>query len=206
MATISADSVQAKRVRLRKRARNSGSRSTRSSSAALSVCMRFASPRDAVSGAGTGLSRFWGQLNRSAAWRKPFVGGGSKEKENWRPRPESNRRARICSPLRHHSATWPLAHAHRLRHAKGTGGVRNVPFCIPHLRARDASIIEANASTSEPLQVLISGGRREWGDRDGRAAPDGAAQGGGSGGQARWICALSRRARPARALAGQGIR
>src|SRR5262245_30909182 len=26
----------------------------------------------------------------------------------WRPRPESNRRARICSPLRHHSATWPI--------------------------------------------------------------------------------------------------
>ena len=26
----------------------------------------------------------------------------------WRPRPESNRGIRICSPLRHHSATWPL--------------------------------------------------------------------------------------------------
>src|SRR5262245_48725396 len=26
----------------------------------------------------------------------------------WRPRPESNRGARICSPLRHHSATWPV--------------------------------------------------------------------------------------------------
>ena len=25
----------------------------------------------------------------------------------WRPRPELNRGARICSPLRHHSATWP---------------------------------------------------------------------------------------------------
>ena len=25
----------------------------------------------------------------------------------WRPRPESNRCARICSPLRNHSATWP---------------------------------------------------------------------------------------------------
>ena len=25
----------------------------------------------------------------------------------WRPGPESNRRARICSPLRHHSATGP---------------------------------------------------------------------------------------------------
>jgi hypothetical protein len=27
--------------------------------------------------------------------------------EGWRPRPESNRGARICSPLRHHSATRP---------------------------------------------------------------------------------------------------
>src|SRR4249919_3346565 len=26
----------------------------------------------------------------------------------WRPRPESNRGARICSPLRNHSATWPI--------------------------------------------------------------------------------------------------
>src|SRR5665648_848661 len=26
----------------------------------------------------------------------------------WRPRPESNRGARIFSPLRHHSATWPI--------------------------------------------------------------------------------------------------
>src|SRR5262249_17825037 len=27
--------------------------------------------------------------------------------EGWRPRPELNRGTRICSPLRHHSATWP---------------------------------------------------------------------------------------------------
>jgi|GEM_PF-4099193 hypothetical protein len=27
---------------------------------------------------------------------------------SWRPEPESNRRARICSPLRHHSAIGPL--------------------------------------------------------------------------------------------------
>jgi protein-L-isoaspartate(D-aspartate) O-methyltransferase len=31
--------------------------------------------------------------------------------EIWRPRPESNRRIRICSPLRHHSATWPIPRA-----------------------------------------------------------------------------------------------
>lgn len=29
--------------------------------------------------------------------------------ENWRPRPESNRGTRICSPLRNHSATRPWA-------------------------------------------------------------------------------------------------
>lgn len=28
-------------------------------------------------------------------------------KKVWRPRPELNRGTRICSPLRHHSATWP---------------------------------------------------------------------------------------------------
>ncbi len=27
--------------------------------------------------------------------------------KQWRPRPESNRGARICNPLRHHSATGP---------------------------------------------------------------------------------------------------
>src|SRR3954471_18593959 len=30
-----------------------------------------------------------------------------KRREGWRPRPELNRGTRICSPLRHHSATWP---------------------------------------------------------------------------------------------------
>ena len=33
--------------------------------------------------------------------------------KSWRPRPESNRGARICSPLRHHSATWPSARRRR---------------------------------------------------------------------------------------------
>jgi hypothetical protein len=35
--------------------------------------------------------------------------GGVGSGENWRPRPESNRCTRICSPLRHHSATWPVS-------------------------------------------------------------------------------------------------
>ncbi len=30
-----------------------------------------------------------------------------RKQETWRPRPESNRGIRICSPLRHHSATRP---------------------------------------------------------------------------------------------------
>ena len=32
---------------------------------------------------------------------------GAETAKLWRPRPESNRGARICSPLRNHSATWP---------------------------------------------------------------------------------------------------
>jgi hypothetical protein len=30
-------------------------------------------------------------------------------RESWRPRPELNRGARFCRPLRNHSATWPCA-------------------------------------------------------------------------------------------------
>lgn len=45
--------------------------------------------------------------------------------ENWRPRPESNRGARICSPLRNHSATRPRASV-RAGHSIGwrTSGVK----------------------------------------------------------------------------------
>ena len=53
-------------------------------------------------------------FQRSLMWR-PGRGGKcpgfarrSVSEGGWRPRPESNRRARICSPLRNHSATWPL--------------------------------------------------------------------------------------------------
>ena len=38
----------------------------------------------------------------------------------WRPEPESNRRARICNPLRHHSAIGPHA---KLPHPYGMGRV-----------------------------------------------------------------------------------
>src|SRR5690242_3804980 len=40
----------------------------------------------------------------------------------WRPRPELNRGTRICSPLRHHSATWPLASLYRTRRQRTTQG------------------------------------------------------------------------------------
>jgi hypothetical protein len=54
-------------------------------------------------------------LQSMNAGRKPGLGADAAGKSRppalrpgeWRPRPESNRRARICSPLRNHSATWP---------------------------------------------------------------------------------------------------
>ncbi len=44
-----------------------------------------------------------------AARQAPTVEGERCWKRRWRPRPESNRGARICNPLRHHSATRPQA-------------------------------------------------------------------------------------------------
>jgi hypothetical protein len=49
----------------------------------------------------------------------------------WRPRPESNRGARICSPLRNHSATRPSG-AYRERDGCSIASVppkSNSPFC-----------------------------------------------------------------------------
>jgi hypothetical protein len=49
-----------------------------------------------------------GPLKRDdAGLRDRLIGFVSLVDVNWRPRPESNRGARICNPLRHHSATWP---------------------------------------------------------------------------------------------------
>ena len=48
---------------------------------------------------------------RSRGNKKPAIGGfklGVQRAAQWRPRSESNRRTRICSPLHDHSATWPL--------------------------------------------------------------------------------------------------
>ena len=64
--------------------------------------------------------RLYGTVERAAGQlqgNRPVVPAGSKSKnsmnskENWRPRPESNRDRRICSPLRNHSATRPRPHA-----------------------------------------------------------------------------------------------
>ena len=40
-------------------------------------------------------------------WLVMWLAEANLGSEDWRPRPELNRGTRICSPLRHHSATWP---------------------------------------------------------------------------------------------------
>ena len=45
----------------------------------------------------------------------------------WRPEPESNRRIRICSPLRHHSAIGPRAER-RGRYVAGRAGCWTAPL------------------------------------------------------------------------------
>ena len=39
----------------------------------------------------------------------------------WRPRPESNRGTRLCRPLRHHSATWPISRRDAVTYRKQGG-------------------------------------------------------------------------------------
>ena len=50
----------------------------------------------------------------------------------WRPRPDSNRGERICSPLRHHSATWTIAKLFSLgidqQQPVPTSGVATLPL------------------------------------------------------------------------------
>ena len=49
---------------------------------------------------------------KTGPWRYPATlpaGTRPPLAQEWRPRPELNRGSRICSPLRHHSATWPQA-------------------------------------------------------------------------------------------------
>ena len=45
--------------------------------------------------------------NRSGSFRSHFQKALTQIERKWRPEPESNRRARICSPLRNHSAIGP---------------------------------------------------------------------------------------------------
>ena len=74
----------------------------------------------------------------------------------WRPRPESNRGARICSPLRHHSATWPKIR--KLKHLRASR-VRTHRETAPDCNRRNISIIisasaiAAAALSSLPLMV-----------------------------------------------------
>ena len=56
----------------------------------------------------------------------------------WRPRPELNRGTRICSPLRHHSATWPQRDTH---------------FAL--WRARPAAPDETEAGASRPSNIVM---------------------------------------------------
>ncbi len=49
-----------------------------------------------------------GNVRQTRSATPPASGQTAAARCDWRPRPESNRGARICSPLRHHSATWPL--------------------------------------------------------------------------------------------------
>ena len=86
---------------------------------------RLAAPRR-DSGEGRQPRRGGQAGRRLSAYRLPRLGAGasgralrrasgdqrgeiSRAQSAWRPRPESNRGARICSPLRNHSATRPSA-------------------------------------------------------------------------------------------------
>ena len=61
--------------------------------------------------------------------RTPAFESGHPDRSGWRPEPESNRRARICSPLRNHSAIGP-------KRKRGNGRAANA--CQPAVQARTA--------------------------------------------------------------------
>ena len=80
----------------------------------------------------------------------------------WRPEPESNRRARICSPLRHHSAIGPQSASLRFWPASGKWAA--VPALFPaHCRhlpqtgaiAADRTI--ASRKIAPPLSAYLRG-------------------------------------------------
>ena len=67
------------------------------------------------------------KVRRIAAFAPNTTSNGNCPKTGWRPEPESNRRARICSPLRNHSAIGPSGGISRGKRAlTDTGELRNL--------------------------------------------------------------------------------
>ena len=87
---------------------------------------------------------------RDRSSERPRAVGGRRSHElsveNWRPRPESNRGARICSPLRNHSATRPT----------GRAGIVKLGRCKRQPRIRHAS---AHARWIAVLSPAVGAGR-----------------------------------------------
>ena len=80
----------------------------------------------------------------------------------WRPEPESNRRARICSPLRHHSAIGPQSASLRFWPASGKWAA--VPALFPahchHLPQTGAIAADrtiASRKIAPPLSAYLRG-------------------------------------------------
>ncbi len=65
-------------------------------------------------------ARIWKNAKRISGRANPCSGA---RRNAWRPGRESNSGARICSPLRHHSATRPPFNAFRGRHRGERGGL-----------------------------------------------------------------------------------
>ena len=87
----------------------------------------------------------------------------------WRPRPESNRGARICSPLRNHSATRPHPRKQRGFRRSPKAGQASFPLLEGRLARRLAE---------RPRQITICRRMRRiaWISRDRTNAPSGIIQ------------------------------
>ena len=77
----------------------------------LTGCKRFANVGVKIRIFRFTFGKSWGWTDRVLAAEAPPTWEDVQERGNWRLRPESNRRTRICNPLRHHSATEPLQKA-----------------------------------------------------------------------------------------------
>ena len=73
--------------------------------------------------------------------------------EGWRPRPELNRGTRICSPLRHHSATWPSgAWLYRTRsRLDNTAQITRHACLLPGLAAKSRAVRKPSRVTHDRL-------------------------------------------------------